>query len=115
MRSRRINVMQVLRLCVALEERLRFLYWQAAVPHLQNGIQHISAHKRQLWEIPQSRSYFNERGPDSDTETLGFFTELLGEKTSPEKTLRPGSICWTSTTTKALAEKYDPGFEIWDS
>lgn len=50
--------------------------------------QEKGAHKRQPWEIQQWSSYFNERGPDSDAETLGFFTELLGKKTKTREDVK---------------------------
>lgn len=50
--------------------------------------QEKAAHKRQPWEIQQWSSYFNERGPDSDAETLAFFTELLGKKTKTREDIK---------------------------
>jgi hypothetical protein len=41
-------------------------------------VQDNAPHKRQPWEIQQWSAYFNERGPDSDTETLEFFIKLVG-------------------------------------
>jgi Domain of unknown function (DUF5069) len=35
-------------------------------------------HKRSPWEIEQWSDFQQRRGPDSDTETLSFFGELLG-------------------------------------
>lgn len=35
--------------------------------------------KRMPWEIQQWSAYFSERGPDSDTETMEFFTQRVGE------------------------------------
>ncbi len=31
------------------------------------------------WEIEQWSAYQNERGPDSDTETMEFFTKRIGD------------------------------------
>jgi hypothetical protein len=42
-------------------------------------VQENAAHKPQPWEIQQWSSYFSERGPDSDAETLEFFAERLGK------------------------------------
>jgi hypothetical protein len=42
-------------------------------------VQENAAHKRQPWEIQQWSTYFGERGPDSDAETLEFFAERLGK------------------------------------
>ena len=53
-----------------------------------NWIQENAAHKRQPWEIHQWSSYFNERGPDSDEETLGFFTEMLTNKTKTREDVK---------------------------
>ena len=36
-------------------------------------------HKRTPWEIEQWSQYFNQRGPDSDVETLEFFAKRVGE------------------------------------
>jgi len=35
--------------------------------------------KRAPWEIQHWSAYFNERGPDGDTETLEFFTKRVGD------------------------------------
>ena len=35
--------------------------------------------KRTAWEIQQWSAYFNERGPDSDAETLAFFAKQVGD------------------------------------
>lgn len=51
-------------------------------------VQETSAHKRQPWEIAPWSNYFNERGPDSDAETLGFFTEMLGQKTKSREDIK---------------------------
>jgi hypothetical protein len=51
-------------------------------------IQENAPHKREPWEIHQWSSYFNERGPDSDAETLGFFIGLLGEKTKSREDIK---------------------------
>ncbi|MDB6175122.1 MAG: hypothetical protein JWL59_4433 [Chthoniobacteraceae bacterium] len=37
------------------------------------SIQEHASHKREAWEIQQWSAYFNERGPDSDADTLEFF------------------------------------------
>ena len=42
-------------------------------------VQENAAHKRQPWEIQQWSTYFGQRGPDSDAETLEFFAERLGK------------------------------------
>jgi hypothetical protein len=36
-------------------------------------VQEHAKYKREAWEIQQWSAYFNERGPDSDPETLEFF------------------------------------------
>jgi hypothetical protein len=36
-------------------------------------------HKRAPWEIEQWSNFQQRRGPDSDAETLSFFTELVGK------------------------------------
>lgn len=41
-------------------------------------VQETAQHKRQPWEIQQWSAYFNERGPDSDVETLELFAEKVG-------------------------------------
>lgn len=41
-------------------------------------VQEKSPAQRQPWEITQWSAYFNERGPDSDEETLQLFTEKVG-------------------------------------
>ncbi len=41
-------------------------------------VQEHAAHPRQPWEIQQWSAYFNERGPDSDAETLEFFSGRVG-------------------------------------
>ncbi len=42
-------------------------------------VQENGASKREPWEIAQWRGYFNERGPDSDAETLEFFAERVAQ------------------------------------
>jgi hypothetical protein len=42
-------------------------------------IQETAPNKKEPWEIQQWSAYFNERGPDSDADTLGFFLEKLSE------------------------------------
>jgi hypothetical protein len=36
-------------------------------------------HKRSEWEIEQWSGYMERRGPDSDSETLKFFVDLVGK------------------------------------
>jgi hypothetical protein len=36
-------------------------------------------HKRGPWEIRQWSAFFNERGPDSDAETLQYYAQRVGE------------------------------------
>lgn len=38
-------------------------------------VQENAPHKREAWEIQQWSAYHNERGPDGDAETLGYFLE----------------------------------------
>jgi hypothetical protein len=45
-------------------------------------------HKRSPWEIKQWSEYHNERGPDSDAETLGFFAEAVGKFTKTREDIR---------------------------
>jgi hypothetical protein len=40
-------------------------------------INETAQHKRTPWEIEQWSDYMRRRGPDSDTESRGFFAELL--------------------------------------
>jgi hypothetical protein len=42
-------------------------------------IQEHAPHKREAWEIQLWSAYFNERGPDSDAETLEFFCGGVGK------------------------------------
>ena len=42
-------------------------------------VEQNAPNKRTPWEIQQWSTYFSERGPDSDTETLDFFTKRVGE------------------------------------
>ena len=42
-------------------------------------IEENAPNKRAPWEIQQWSAYFNERGPDSDVETMEFFMKRLGE------------------------------------
>lgn len=51
-------------------------------------VEESSTHKRQPWEIQHWSSYLNERGPDSDSETLSFFAEKLGEKTKSREDIK---------------------------
>lgn len=51
-------------------------------------VQENAEHQRQPWEIQQWSSYFNERGPDSDAETLGFFAEMLAKKTKSREDIK---------------------------
>ena len=41
-----------------------------------------STHKRTPWEIAQWSTYQDNRGPDSDAETLEFFTEYVSKLTT---------------------------------
>lgn len=51
-------------------------------------VQESSGHRRQPWEIQQWSTYFDERGPDSDADTLGFFAEMLGQKTKTREDVK---------------------------
>lgn len=42
-------------------------------------VQENASHKRDPWEIQQWSAFYNERGPDSDAETLEFFVETVGK------------------------------------
>ena len=44
--------------------------------------------RRSPWEIQHWSTYFNERGPDSDIETLEFFTERLGALTKTREDIK---------------------------
>jgi len=44
-------------------------------------VQETAPNKREAWEISQWSAYFNERGPDSDAETLSFFAERVASHT----------------------------------
>ena len=45
-------------------------------------------HQRLPWEIAQWTQYQNERGPDSDAETLGFFAEAVAKLTKTREDIR---------------------------
>jgi uncharacterized protein DUF5069 len=42
-------------------------------------IEQTAPNKHTPWEIQQWSAWLNERGPDSDTETLEFFTKRVGD------------------------------------
>ncbi|MFL6516168.1 MAG: DUF5069 domain-containing protein [Chthoniobacterales bacterium] len=42
-------------------------------------IEENASNKHTPWEIQQWSAWLNERGPDSDTETLEFFTKRVGD------------------------------------
>ncbi len=44
--------------------------------------------KRTPWEIQQWSAYHNERGPDSDAETLAFFAKAVGELSATREDVR---------------------------
>jgi hypothetical protein len=43
---------------------------------------------REIWEIQSWSAYFNERGPDSDLETLEFFAERVGSFSKTREDLK---------------------------
>ena len=45
-------------------------------------------HKRNPWEIRQWSRYHDERGPDSDAETLQYFSEAVGKFTKTREDIR---------------------------
>ena len=45
-------------------------------------------HKRAPWEIEQWSDFQQRRGPDSDPETLGYFTEAVGKFTKTREDIR---------------------------
>ena len=47
-----------------------------------------SKQKRTPWEIAQWSQYHNERGPDSDAETLAHFAEAVGKFTKTREDIR---------------------------
>jgi hypothetical protein len=47
--------------------------------------------KRSEWEIDQWSEYMNNRGPTSDAETLGYFTEMLAKITKTREDIRSWS------------------------
>jgi len=51
-------------------------------------VQKTAPHKRAPWEIQQWSAYFNERGPDSDAETLGFFAERVAAKSKTREDIK---------------------------
>lgn len=44
--------------------------------------------KREAWEIKQWRDYFNERGPDSDAETLQHFAEKVANLSATREDIK---------------------------
>jgi hypothetical protein len=63
-------------------------------------IEQNAPNKHTPWEIQQLSMYFSERGPDSDGETLEFFTKHVGQFSKTREDL----IYSTSTTTSPSAE-----------
>ncbi len=51
-------------------------------------VEENAPHKRQAWEIQQWSAFHNERGPDSDTETLGFFSQRVGGLTTTREDVK---------------------------
>ena len=45
-------------------------------------------HQRSPWEIQQWSEYHDRRGPDSDAETLQFFTEYVGKFTKSREDIK---------------------------
>lgn len=45
-------------------------------------------HKRSPWEIKQWSQYHDQRGPDSDAETLAYFAEAVGKFTKTREDIR---------------------------
>jgi len=44
-----------------------------------NWVQENASHKREGWEIQQWTAFHNERGPDSDLETMEFFSKKVSD------------------------------------
>lgn len=53
-----------------------------------NWIQEHAPHKRSPWEIQTWSAYFNERGPDSDAETLEAFAGVVGKFSKTREDLK---------------------------
>ncbi len=51
-------------------------------------IQKNAQHKRTPWEVLQWSDYHDRRGPDSDAETLGFFSGLIAKITTTREDIR---------------------------
>ena len=51
-------------------------------------IQENAPNKHTPWEIQQWSAYFSERGPDSDAETLEFFTKHVGNLSKTREDLK---------------------------
>jgi len=51
-------------------------------------IQSNARHPRTAWEIQQWSDYQDRRGPDSDAETLAFFTGYLGKLTKTREDIK---------------------------
>ncbi|MEN9675039.1 MAG: hypothetical protein RIS76_935 [Verrucomicrobiota bacterium] len=51
-------------------------------------IQEHSPARRGAWEIEQWSNYQNSRGPDSDAETLQYFTEAVGKLSAVREDIR---------------------------
>ena len=51
-------------------------------------IEQNASNKRTPWEIQQWSMYFGERGPDSDAETLEFFTKHVGQFSKTREDLK---------------------------
>ena len=45
-------------------------------------------HKRGAWEIQQWSDYMQNRGPDSDAETFGYFVEAVGKFTKTREDIK---------------------------
>jgi hypothetical protein len=45
-------------------------------------------HKRSAWEIKAWSDYMQDRGPDSDAETLGYFTQAVAKFTTTREDIR---------------------------
>jgi hypothetical protein len=51
-------------------------------------IQANAKHKRDPWEIQQWSDYMDRRGPDSDAESLQFFTDYVGKLTKTREDIK---------------------------
>lgn len=51
-------------------------------------VQANGTHRREPWEIQQWSAYFNERGPDSDAETLEYFAKRVASMSATREDIK---------------------------